>query len=162
MPSNHLILCGPLLMPSIFPNIRVFSHESGLHIRWPKSWSFSFSISPSNEYSARKANLLDQGGASQSCFTFMWNLHLFLGKAPRKTSLDSTSGRQRQGMRECLVTVWERKYPGWLMGRGSLGKRKAELSPILPVQLGNRCVSGAVACCLSGWLGFQALFPFWC
>jgi len=51
MPSNHLILCYPLLPPSIFPSIRVFSNESVLHIRWPKDWSFSFSISPSNEYS---------------------------------------------------------------------------------------------------------------
>ena len=51
MPSNHLILCYPLLLlPSIFPSIRVFSNESGLHIRWPKYWSFSFSIIPSNEY----------------------------------------------------------------------------------------------------------------
>ena len=52
MPSNHLILCGPLLLlPSLFPSIRVFSNESILCIRWPKYWSFSFSISPSNEYS---------------------------------------------------------------------------------------------------------------
>ena len=52
MPSNHLILCRPLLLtPSIFSNIRVFSKESVLCIRWPKYWSFSFSISPSNEYS---------------------------------------------------------------------------------------------------------------
>ena len=52
MPSNHLILCLPLLLPpSIFPTIRVFSNESTLHMRWPKYWSFSFSISPSNEYS---------------------------------------------------------------------------------------------------------------
>ena len=52
MPSNHLILCHPLLLlPSIFPSIRVFSNESALHIRWPKYWSFSFSISPSCEYS---------------------------------------------------------------------------------------------------------------
>ena len=51
MPSNHLILCQPLLLPSIFPSIRVFSNESVLRIRWPKYWSFSFSISPSNEYS---------------------------------------------------------------------------------------------------------------
>ena len=52
MLSKHLILCCPLLLlPSIFPNIRVFSNESVLHIRWPKYWSFSFSISPSNEYS---------------------------------------------------------------------------------------------------------------
>ena len=52
MPSNHLILCHPLFLPpSIFPSIRVFSNESALGIRWPKYWSFSFSISPSNEYS---------------------------------------------------------------------------------------------------------------
>ena len=52
IPSNHLTLCCPLLpLPSIFPSIRVFSNESVLHIRWPKYWSFSFSISPSNEYS---------------------------------------------------------------------------------------------------------------
>ena len=51
MPSNHLILCHPLLLPSIFLSIRVFSNESVLQIRWPKYWSFSFSISPSNEYS---------------------------------------------------------------------------------------------------------------
>ena len=52
MPSNHLILCcSLLLLPSIFPSIRVFSNESALHIRWPKYWSFSFSVSPSNEHS---------------------------------------------------------------------------------------------------------------
>ena len=52
MPFNHLILCHPLLfLPSIFPNIRVFSNESALLIRWPKYWRFSFSISPSNVYS---------------------------------------------------------------------------------------------------------------
>ena len=52
MPSNHLTLCCPLLLlPSVFPSIRVLSNESVLHIRWPKDWSFSFGISPSNEYS---------------------------------------------------------------------------------------------------------------
>ena len=52
MPSNHLIFCRPLLLPpSIFPSIRVFSKESALHLRWPKYWSYSFNISPSNEYS---------------------------------------------------------------------------------------------------------------
>ena len=50
VPSNHLILCHPLLLLSIFPSIRVFSNESALHLRWPKYWSFSFSVSPSNEY----------------------------------------------------------------------------------------------------------------
>ena len=63
MPSNHLILCHPLLLlPSIFPSIRVFSHESVLHIRWPKCWSFSFSISPSNEYSGRISIRIDWFG----------------------------------------------------------------------------------------------------
>ena len=52
MPSNHPVLCCPLLLlPSIFPSIRVFSNELALHIKWPKCWSFSFNISPSNEYS---------------------------------------------------------------------------------------------------------------
>ena len=52
MPSNHLILCHPFLLPpALFPSIRIFLNESVLHIRWPKYWSFSFSISPSNEYS---------------------------------------------------------------------------------------------------------------
>ena len=50
MPYNHLILCHPLLLPSIFPSIRVFSNESVLHIRWPKYWRFSFNNSPSNEH----------------------------------------------------------------------------------------------------------------
>ena len=64
MPSNHLILCHPLLLPSNFPTIRVFTNESALHIRWPKYWSFSFSISPSNEYSG--LIWLDQSRSNQS------------------------------------------------------------------------------------------------
>ena len=60
MPSNHLILCHPLLLlPSIFPSIRVFSNESALCIRWPKYWSFSFNISPSNEYSGLTSFRID-------------------------------------------------------------------------------------------------------
>ena len=60
MPSNHLILCHPLLLPpSIFPSIRVFSSESVLRIRWPEDWSFSFSISPSNEYSGLASFRMD-------------------------------------------------------------------------------------------------------
>ena len=60
MPSNHLILCHPLLLPpSIFPSIRVFTNESVLHIRWPKYWSFSFNISPSNERSGRISFRMD-------------------------------------------------------------------------------------------------------
>ena len=58
MPCNHLILCHPLLLlPSVFPSIRVFSNELTLHIRWPKYWSFSFSISPSNEYTQTHINI---------------------------------------------------------------------------------------------------------
>ena len=65
MPSNHLILCRPLLLlPSIFPSIRVFSNESVLCLRWPKYWSFSFSISPSNEYSGLISFRID-------CFHFL-------------------------------------------------------------------------------------------
>ena len=59
MPSNYLILCFPLLPPSIFPSIRVFSNESVLCIRWPKDWSFGFSISPSNEYSGLVSFMMD-------------------------------------------------------------------------------------------------------
>ena len=60
MPSNHSILCRPLLLlPSIFPSIGVFSNESALHIRWPKYWSCSFSISPSNEYSGLISVMMD-------------------------------------------------------------------------------------------------------
>ena len=70
MPSNHLILCHPLLLPpSIFPSIRVFSNESALSIRWPKYWSFSFSISPCNEYSGLiyfRMNWLDLLGPRDS------------------------------------------------------------------------------------------------
>ena len=59
MPSNHLIFCHPLLLPSIFPSIRVFSNESALGLRWPKYWRFSFSISPSNEYSQLASSRID-------------------------------------------------------------------------------------------------------
>ena len=59
MPSNHLILCHPLLLPSVFPSIRVFSNESILRIRWPKYWTFSLSISPSIEYSGQRSFMID-------------------------------------------------------------------------------------------------------
>ena len=90
MPSNHLILCHPLfLLPSIFPSIRVFPNESALHIRWPKYWSFSFSISPSNDYSGlfffridgfdllavqgTLENLLQQKNISSSVLSFLYS-----------------------------------------------------------------------------------------
>ena len=76
MPYNPLILCRPLLTPSIFPSIRVFSNESALHITWPKYWSFSFSITPSNEYSGLKSfridwfNLLTVQGTVKNLFQY--------------------------------------------------------------------------------------------
>ena len=84
MPSNHLILCHPLLLPSsVFPSIRVFSSESALHISWPKYWSFSFSISPSNEYSGLISfrmdwfDLLAVQGTLKSLIQFVIILCLF-------------------------------------------------------------------------------------
>ena len=79
MPSNHLILYHPLLLlPSVFPSIRLFSNESVLHIKWPKYWSFSFSISPSNEYSG-----LISFRSNYSIFKILTNLHA-PRSAPRK------------------------------------------------------------------------------
>ena len=79
MPSNHLILCCfLLLLPSIFPSIRVFSNESVLHIRWPKYWSFSFSISPSSEYSGLisfRMNWLDLLTVQGTLKSFLQHLH---------------------------------------------------------------------------------------
>ena len=80
MPSNHLILCHPLLLPSIFPRIRVFSNESVLPNWWPKYWSFSFNISPSNEYSGLIffridwLNLLAVQGTLKSLLQMEYNL----------------------------------------------------------------------------------------
>ena len=82
MPSNQLILCQPLLQPSIFPSIRVFSNESVLCIRWSKYWSFSFSISPSNEYSRPISfrmdwlDLLDVQGTLKSLLQHSIIIHL--------------------------------------------------------------------------------------
>ena len=79
MPSNHLVLCRPLLLlPSIFPSIRVFSSESILRIRWPKYWSFSYSISPSNEYSGPisfRMNRLDLLAVQGTLKTLLQHCH---------------------------------------------------------------------------------------
>ena len=81
MPSNHLVLCCPLLLlPSTFPSIRVFSNESVLHIRWSKYWSFSFGISPSNEYSGLISFRMD------------W-LELFAGQGTLKSLLQHHSSK---------------------------------------------------------------------
>ena len=84
MPSSHLILCHPLLLPSIFPSIRVFSNESLLRSKWPKYWSFSFNISPSNEYSGliplgwtRWISLQSKGLSRVICNTTVQKLQFF-------------------------------------------------------------------------------------
>ena len=80
MPSNHLILCRPLLLPSIFPSIRVFSNELAFHIRWPDDWSFSFSISPSSEHSGLISFRMDwHCGAPEffKCAEFLDFVHLY-------------------------------------------------------------------------------------
>ena len=85
MPTNCLIFCHHLLLPSVFPSIRVFSNESGLHIRWPKYWSFSFSISPSNEYSGLISfridwfDLLESKGLSRVFSNTTVQKHQFFG-----------------------------------------------------------------------------------
>ena len=84
MPSNHLILCHPLLlMPSTFPSIRVFSNESVLHIRWPKYWSFSFTISSSNEYSG----LISFRMNWLNVLAVHWTLKSFLQQHSSKASI---------------------------------------------------------------------------
>ena len=88
MPSNHLIFCHPLfLLPSVFPSIKVFSSESVLHIRCPKYWNFSFSISPSNEYSVLISFRIDwfnlqSRGLSRVFFSTTVCRHLFFGTQP--------------------------------------------------------------------------------
>ena len=98
MPSKHLILCHPLLLlPSIFPSIKVFSDELGLHIRWPKCWSFNFSISPSNEFSELISfrndwfDLLAVQGTLKSLLQHHTSKasHMLLGTAAASTQMDA-------------------------------------------------------------------------
>ena len=83
MPSNHLILCRPLLPPSVFPSIRVFSNESALHNRWPKYWSFSFNISPSNEH----AGLISFRMDCLDLLAVQWTLKSLLQHRSSKASI---------------------------------------------------------------------------
>ena len=88
MPPNHLILCGPLLPLSIFPSIRVFSNESVLHIRWPKYWSFSFSVSLSSEHSGLicfRMDWLDLFAVSQGTLKSLLQHHTVPLYPPSKT-----------------------------------------------------------------------------
>ena len=112
MPSNHLILFRPLLLPpSIFPSIRVFSNESALCIRWPKYWSFSFSISPSNEYSGLISFGID-----------WFDLLAVQGTLERLKAYATGSGKARVGMRVCLSWAHHHRAHGLphLSRRGSV------------------------------------------
>ena len=125
MPFNHLILCHPLLLPpSIFPSIRVFSKKSVLHIRWPKYWSFSFSIHPSNEYSGLisfRMDWLDLQGTLES----------LLQHHSSKASILQRSATKRQGWGWCwewagtsLLHVTEFSVLHWaalMVGKGQPG-----------------------------------------
>ena len=116
MPSSHLILCHRLLLPSIFPTIRVFSNELALHIRWPKYWSFSFNISPSSDYSGLISfktdcfNLLVVQGTLKSLFsTAVWKHHFF----STQPSLWSNSHIQTQLLEKPQLWVY------WLLSVNS-------------------------------------------
>ena len=105
MPSNHLILCRPLLLlSSIFPSIRVFSSESVLHIRWPKYWSFSFSISPSNEYSGLIS------------FTIDW-FDLLTGQGPLKSLLQYHSSKASAFLRRSAFLMVQISHPYMTAGK---------------------------------------------
>ena len=93
MPSSHLILCRPLLLlPSIFPSIRVFSNELALHIRWPKYWSFSFNLSPSNEHPGLISFRMDK-------------LDLLAGQGTLKSLLQHHSSKASILRRSAFITV---------------------------------------------------------
>ena len=97
MPSSHLILCCPLLLlPSIFPSIRVFSNESVLRIRWPKYWSFSFSISPSNEYSGLVSFRIDWLDLLAYLMALLW----------ASTAVPSLSELSSEEQHQRLVFLW--------------------------------------------------------
>ena len=104
MPSSHLILCHPLLLlPSIFPSIRVFSNESVLHIRWPKYWSLSFSFSPTNEYSG-----LMRVNTSQQEERVRIAEHEAQGRAPGNPATEEENRRQchKESMKQQAGKVW--------------------------------------------------------
>ena len=126
MPFNHLSLCCPFLLPSIFPSIRVFSSESVLHIRWPKYWNFSFSISPSDEYSGLisfKMDWLDLLAVVQ------WTLKSLLQHHSSKPSvLQCSVFFIVQLPHPCMTTGKTIDLTGWTF----VGKVKSLLFNILP------------------------------
>ena len=109
MPSNHLILCRPLLLlPSIFPSIRVFSKESVLHIRWPKYWSFSFSISPSNEHSQFPSGLTSLISLQSKAFYSLLQHH-----SSKATILQCSALYMVQLSHPCMTTGKTTAFTRW-------------------------------------------------
>ena len=112
MPSNHLIFCCPLLflLCSVFPSIRVFSNESALHLRWPKYWSFSFSINPSNEYSgfiSFRINWFDLLTVQRTLKSLSNNTvqkYQFFGAQPLWSSQYMTTGKAKALTRQTFVS----------------------------------------------------------
>ena len=104
MPSNHLILCCSLLPPSIFSSIRVFSSESVLHMRWPKYWSFSFSTSPSNEYSGLISFRMD------------W-LDLLAVQGTLKSLLQHHSSKTSHQFFSAQLSLWSNSHPYMTTGK---------------------------------------------
>ena len=100
MPSNHRILCHSLLLPSIFPSIRIFSSESVLYIRWPKYWSFSFSISPFNEYSEYLVRSVQFSSVTQSCPTLCDPMDLQHARPPCPSPTPGACSNS------CLLSQW--------------------------------------------------------
>ena len=155
MPSNHLILCRPLLLPpSIFPSIRVFSYESVLRIKWPKYWSFSFSISPSNEHS------------ELIFFRIDW-LDLLAVQGTLKSLLQHHSWK--------ASIPWRRKWqttpvflPGECHGRRSLvgysprGRKESDMTERLHFHFhpsAEKTFSSCVCCWLFSWV-LKDLWPY--
>ena len=109
MPSNHLTLCHPLLLPSIFPNIKGFSNESVLRIRWPKYWSFSFSMSPSNEYSGLTSFRIDW----LDLLAFQGTLKSLLQQHSAQPSLWSNSHDYWKNYSfDFMDLCWQNQHPG--------------------------------------------------
>ena len=126
MTSSHLILHHPLLLlPSIFPRIRVFSNESVLHIRWPKYWSFSFSISPSNEYSLEYSGLIS--------FRMDW-LDLLAVQGTLKSLLQHHSSKA--SILQCSVFFMvQHSYPHMTTGKTIALTRRTFLGKVMPLLL---------------------------
>ena len=127
MPSNHLILCHPLLLPSIFPSIRVFSNESVLCIRWPKSWSFSFSISPSNEYSG--------------LISFRMNWLDFLAVQGTLKSLLQHHSSKASILRRSAFVIVQLSHPYMTIGKTIALTRQTFVSKVMSLQMETKSLT---------------------